>query len=276
MRQQNGQRKFFPVFRGLVCRVFGALLAAAALSACSALNGGDDPDLTGDNVNDVNWAYSSKTTELETEVARLKAENARLQTRVMELERIAKVDKPRDAALREGKPVGLARAGSADAGSGATLVVPAPTPAPALKSAVVAKAGDGPLSTGAVPVEQAPRLVQPTFASTETVFENEADENDIEMTSVLYGVHLASYRRVADARAGWSKLQRENPDELGLLEPRVKEITIPEKGKFIRLIGGGFASEDKAKALCKRLKQKGVYCSVMGFDGEPLQPAESG
>ncbi len=72
------------------------------------------------------------------------------------------------------------------------------------------------------------------------------------------------------------RLQRENPDELGLLEPRIEQITVPERGKFLRLIGGGFSSEEKAAALCASLKQKGLFCSVTGFNGDRLPLAKSG
>lgn len=124
-------------------------------------------------------------------------------------------------------------------------------------------------SAPAKPVEAAPRLVQPTFASQETVFENEASDG-IKTTSVLFGVHLASYRHAEEARAGWVKLQRDYPDELGLLEPRLEKVDIEGRGVFLRLIGGGFASEEKASALCATLKAHGAYCAVAGFEGERL------
>ena len=91
---------------------------------------------------------------------------------------------------------------------------------------------------------------------------------------MLYGVHLASYRHVEDARAGWRKLQRENPDELGLLEPRIEEITIKGRGQFVRLIGGGFSTRDKAEQLCSRLRAKRLYCAVMDFEGQRLSMAD--
>ena len=122
---------------------------------------------------------------------------------------------------------------------------------------------------GVVPVAEAPRLVQPTFASTDDVFENEAID-DIQTASVLFGVHLASYRKVEEAREGWRILQRENPDELGLLEPRIETVNLAEKGVFMRLIGGGFASQEKANELCAQLKLKGLYCSVAGFKRRSL------
>jgi len=125
-----------------------------------------------------------------------------------------------------------------------------------------------------VPVQSSPRLVQPTFASTDAVFESEAGSDDIKTASVLFGVHLASYRRIESAREGWRKLQRENPDELGLLEPRIEAVNIAKKGVFLRLIGGGFSSEEKAAALCASLEPKSVYCAVTDFAGEKLSLAE--
>ena len=106
------------------------------------------------------------------------------------------------------------------------------------------------------------------------MFENEA-EGDIKTQSVLFGVHLASYRKMDEARAGWRQLQRENPEELGLLEPRVEEISVEGKGQFLRLIGGGFASRDKAEALCGQIKAKGLFCTVESFEGERLSLAET-
>jgi hypothetical protein len=115
--------------------------------------------------------------------------------------------------------------------------------------------------------------VQPTFSSSEQTFENEA-HGDIKLSSVLWGVHLASYRRAEEAGAGWRKLQRDFPDELGLLEPRIEKVTIDGKGEFLRLVGGGFSSREKARALCATLAAKGVFCRVASFGGDRLSLAD--
>ena len=83
-------------------------------------------------------------------------------------------------------------------------------------------------------------------------------------------MHLASYRRAEEASAGWRKLQRDFPDELGLLEPRIEKVTLADKGVFLRLVGGGFSSRDKANALCASLSAKGVFCRVANFGGDRL------
>lgn len=233
-----------------------ALLACAALSGCSALGGGKaDVAAEGD---DLDWA-ALRTAELETEIAQLKARNAALENQLAEQ-----------------------RKASAEAEKAETDVAAAPAEAtrqtqPVNPDAVIAAADvDAALADAPTkPVDSSPRLVQPTFASgEETVFENEA-ENAIPTSSVLYGVHLASYRREEPARAGWRELQRENPDELGLLEPRIETVAIEGRGNFLRLIGGGFSSREKAEALCATLKAKGVFCSVTDFGGERLSLSDT-
>lgn len=205
----------------------------------------------------------SQMAALQVEVSRLKSENARLANQLLDVQR----ERAREELAAEKLAEDVSAQQTAEQQAAA---VPDPQP---LANAVV-DSGDPELAQTDVPVETAPRLVQPAFASNETVFENEVDENAIETTSVLFGVHLASYRARDEAREGWSKLQRENPDELGLLEPRVENVVIEDKGVFLRLIGGGFSSEDRASALCEVLKTKGQFCSVVGFAGQRLSLAD--
>ncbi|MEQ8751051.1 MAG: SPOR domain-containing protein [Amphiplicatus sp.] len=243
-------------------RSLAALAAAAVLSGCATLGGGtEEPAITGAAADDLAWSFA-RTAELESQVAQLETENARLTKQLADLQ-AAK------AAAAKIEPEAVAQA--------PTPAPPAPT-APAVKpeTVVAAPQADKALAGAPAPVDSSPRLVQPSFASLEeTVFENEA-AGDIPLTSVMYGVHLASYRHEAEARNGWRKLQRENPDELGLLEPRVERVTIENRGAFLRLVGGGFATQEKADALCVRLKSKGVYCSVTSFDGQRLSASTAG
>lgn len=233
----------------------GLALIFATLSACASTP--DRSPMADASVADQQSALQ-QVAVLEAEVTRLKSQNARLSNEVLALQR----DKDR-----------LAAAETAEA----TVPTPKPEvvvkPEPQKQQAVVDDAPSPALAQSEVPVETSPRLVQPTFASNETVFENEA-EGDIKTESVLFGVHLASYRKPEEARAGWRQLQRENPEELGLLEPRVESVSVTGKGKFVRLVGGGFASRDKAEALCLQLKSRGLFCSVTGFEGDRLSLAE--
>lgn len=202
-------------------------------------------------------------TRLNTEIAQLKSENARLRTQIKTLERSTQASQ---AVAREPSP------------PKERVQAQSPTKDVAAQSAskttVVAAADADRALADAPQVAGSPRLVQPSIVDTDTEFENEA-AGDIKVESVLYGVHLASYRLTGEAREGWRKLQRENPDELGLLEPRVERVSVNGRGVFLRLIGGGFSSEDKAEALCKLLKSKELYCAVASFNGDRLSLADA-
>lgn len=245
--------------RALSCLLLVSLSACASLPMGSKQAGGaDDPDAL--------IVAETKLASLEVEVARLKSENARLASKLLEAQRDAET---------------VAQNPSADDELTKTALLP---PAPVIRvpestapeNPVVDDAQAPTLRSADVPVETSPRLVQPTFASTDAVFEDESAGRDIETSSVLFGVHLASYRQEMEAREGWRKLQRDNPDQLGLLEPRIDKVELPEKGVFLRLIGGGFSSNDRAQALCEQLKDKGLFCSVVSFGGEKLAMASGG
>lgn len=242
---------------------FGAFAVFALLSGCISLPGGNEPPPAA--IADVEAEQAlMQVASLEAEVAKLKTQNARLANEVLALQR----ERDRTAAAE-----------ATEAAKPEVALPPKPeiladdrSPQP---NAVVDDAASPALARTDVPVQTSPRLVQPTFASEATVFENEAEGGDIKTESVLFGVHLASYRHMDEARSGWRQLQRENPEELGLLEPRVEEITIEGKGQFLRLIGGGFASRDKAEALCGQIKSRGLFCTVESFEGQRLSLAET-
>jgi len=251
-------------------------MAAAALflSACSTLGitekSDEQPTLTGDKPEEVNWSFADAT-KLQTEISQLKAENARLKTEIKSLERGKARAEQAALALTSNPETETAAPAIPAVNSEADGQKPANPNA----TVVAAANADRALADAPPPVEESPRLVQPSFSEEETVFENEAGSGEIKLSSVLFGVHLASYKTMDKARSGWRELQRKFPDELGLLEPRVEQISIPERGVFLRLIGGGFSSQDKATSLCERLKTKGRYCAIAGFNGERLSLAEA-
>lgn len=238
-------------------KLLSLICAAAFLSACSTLTGGDDVVGAADD------AYSNpREIEAQTKVARLQTENARLANRVLELQR------ENDRLKRASATAAAAQAEAEQAAAPAETAVALREPE-VLQQPVVDNPETPEMTNTEVPVEPAPRLTQPTFESTDAVFENEAG-SESRSPANLFGVHLASYRQEDEAREGWSKLQRENPDELGLLEPRLESVQVPERGSFLRLIGGGLSSREKAEALCSNLKSKGLYCAVSDFAGERL------
>ena len=251
-------------------RLISTLSAILFLSACSTLGGGEKSAAIAETT--PSEEAQVRIAALEVEVSRLKSDNARLVATLLEKtrenEKLARNATQTNAAAerQDEQPVTEPQQ--------VMELSPTLTPPPIRETRSVGNGNAPQADDSDVPVEEAPRLVQPTFASTEEVFESEAN-GEIETQSVLFGVHLASYRKVEEAREGWRKLQRDNPDELGLLEPRVAQVNIPGKGVFMRLIGGGFSSQEKAMALCQSLKQKSLYCSVSGFEGERLSLASN-
>jgi len=248
-------RRAYPTvnFKTSILKRSAAIVVFSLLSACATFPGGSSKSKASAEETE---AAQTQVAALQAEISKLKSQNARLANQVLSLQR------ERDALADE-----------ADEELAANSLPPAPTllkedTAPKSK-AVVDGAASPALAKSNVPVENSPRLVQPTFASDETVFENEA-EGEIKTESVLFGVHLASYRHLEEAQSGWRQLQRENPEELGLLEPRIEPVTIEGKGDFLRLVGGGFSSREKAEALCNQLKAKGMFCAVAGFEGQRL------
>ncbi|MEM8773074.1 MAG: SPOR domain-containing protein [Pseudomonadota bacterium] len=252
-----------------IAKSLSLIVLSATLSACATFSNDDVARASSDDLAFV----QAKAVELETELARAKTENARLANQVLDLQRENEKLKTAQAApAKAPTPKPVAQETSEDAGAPPVLALRDETDLP---DAVVDNPETPDMQGADVPVETSPRLTQPTFASTDAVFENDADAARRSASS-LFGVHLASYRKPAEAREGWRKLQRENPDELGLLEPRLDAIELPERGLFLRLIGGGLSSQDKALELCANLKAKGLFCSVSEFEGERLSLSETG
>ena len=245
-------------------KIIGVFLLFSLLSACASLPGGNSSSKAANA--DAMKAARSRVASLEAEVTTLKSENDKLEKQLL----AAKRERDHLATQIKAADSGDTEIAEAEAPEMRPITVPSPQ---LRNQAVVDDTNARGLAQTDVPIENSPRLVQPAFASNEMVFENEAG-GEIQTASVLFGVHLASYRLSDEAREGWRQLQRENPDELGLLEPRTEPVTIPDKGMFLRLIGGGFSSNEKAQALCANLKQKGLFCSVVSFQGQRLSLAE--
>lgn len=82
-----------------------------------------------------------------------------------------------------------------------------------------------------------------------------------------WAVHLASYRGEATARQGWSALTRKHGTVIAALEPRLSEVYIDGKGRFLRLLAGPFGTREDAASACAAIKASGDFCDVRRFDG---------
>lgn len=83
-----------------------------------------------------------------------------------------------------------------------------------------------------------------------------------------YSVHLASYRSREAAMEGWSELRRRFNPVLGSLEPRLTEVTLGDRGTFVRLKAGPFTTWGGANEVCDYLRGENWSCAVMDFTGD--------
>lgn len=72
-------------------------------------------------------------------------------------------------------------------------------------------------------------------------------------------IQIAALKSDAAARSQWSKVQGANQDLLGSLALQIQKATVNGTDYF-RVRGGPLSSADAAKALCAKLKAKGVAC----------------
>ena len=104
--------------------------------------------------------------------------------------------------------------------------------------------------------------------------EPEAPETIPPGQSLLYGVHIASYRTMDHVVQGWETMWAMLPDVLGPLQARVEAADLGERGVYLRLKAGPFATRADALSACAELSQSAIYCQAMAFTGDPLE-AES-
>lgn len=90
--------------------------------------------------------------------------------------------------------------------------------------------------------------------------------------SVLYAVHLASYRQDALARDGWTSLQARAGGALSDLAPRLESADLGARGVFVRLKAGPLPSRRAAEERCVRLEALGLYCQLTDFHGRDVFP----
>lgn len=78
-----------------------------------------------------------------------------------------------------------------------------------------------------------------------------------------YQAHIASYATEEDAMLAWEEIAaRAGSGNLDVV-PRLVRIEIPERGSFVRLMAGDFASVDSSAAFCTRLRSLKVECRIM-------------
>lgn len=85
-----------------------------------------------------------------------------------------------------------------------------------------------------------------------------------------FAIHLASYRETGAARKGWDVYTSRYGDLLAQLNPVGANVSIPNKGNFVRLLAGPFPNQQAAQSVCAALSARQEYCRVDKFQGVPL------
>jgi cell division septation protein DedD len=130
----------------------------------------------------------------------------------------------------------------------AVVVTPAPPPAavPTPAAAPPAPAPATPPATAARPAPAAP----PASAATAPAGPGPR-------------IQLASVREMADAQREWARVTRQYSDLLGGLSPQFVPADLGDRGVFIRVQAGPFASPEAARAACDALRARGAGCNVV-------------
>ncbi|MEE9301495.1 MAG: SPOR domain-containing protein [Alphaproteobacteria bacterium] len=103
----------------------------------------------------------------------------------------------------------------------------------------------------------APETVLPETATRETALPEIAARQAVR-------VHLASFRKEANAKTEWRRLNGLVPEILGGLTPRYVAVDLGDMGTFVRLLAGPLADLEAAKRLCARLHAEDQYCRLLG------------
>ena len=85
--------------------------------------------------------------------------------------------------------------------------------------------------------------------------------------SIFHAVHIASFRNMDLARAGWREYQGRR--ELSGYEARAEQVRL-DSGIWYRVKAGPIDTVTQADALCRALKASGEWCAVTDFNGAEL------
>jgi hypothetical protein len=89
--------------------------------------------------------------------------------------------------------------------------------------------------------------------------------------TVIYGIHLGSYRSRDQVPGAWNSLTQ-NFSELDQLSPKLYIQSQEGIGTFLRLIAGPYDTNEAATAACGRINdvEADQYCRVSEYQGEDL------
>ena len=108
------------------------------------------------------------------------------------------------------------------------------------------------LQSSSAPADREPENVQTT--------PDKIRSDKRSLSGQVFMAHVASYRSMKQAQAGWDRLLVDHHIALHDTKMEISTITLPDEGLFYRVEVGPFISLDKARALCSTLKARQTYC----------------
>ena len=78
-------------------------------------------------------------------------------------------------------------------------------------------------------------------------------------------VHLATYKSLENAKAGWRQLVVRHRENLATLKPRFVKVVLESRGTLYKLHAFPFETRRAASTLCGSLRERGTYCKISGF-----------
>ncbi|MEE2933247.1 MAG: SPOR domain-containing protein [Pseudomonadota bacterium] len=83
-------------------------------------------------------------------------------------------------------------------------------------------------------------------------------------SKLTISVHLATYKNLENAEAGWRQLIIRHRKKLGTLKPRFVRVFLESRGILYRLHAFPFETRNAASTLCGSLRERGAYCKING------------
>ena len=108
------------------------------------------------------------------------------------------------------------------------------------------------LQSSSPPADREPENVQTT--------QDKIHSDKKSLSGQVFMAHVASYRSIKQAKAGWDQLLVDHHMALHDAKMEISTITLPNEGLFYRVEVGPFLSLDKARALCSTLEARQTYC----------------
>lgn len=82
-------------------------------------------------------------------------------------------------------------------------------------------------------------------------------------STATYQAHIASAATETEARTIWTEVATKLESRFGSVTPQLKQIEVPQHGRFVRLLGGDFGDAAQAAEFCGAVIAIGRDCRIL-------------